>query len=203
MLVLPARERVLRLLRRRGGALNARDLDHAGVHRQVLSRLVREGALERVARAQYRLPGAMVTEHHGLAIAAAAVPKGVVCLLSALAFHGIGTEMPFQIWIAIDGRARRPALAHPPLRVVRFTGHSLTAGVETHRIEQQTVRVYSVAKTVADCFKYRHKIGLEVALQALREAWRTRRLTMGDIDRYASVCRVERVMRPYLEALVG
>jgi predicted transcriptional regulator of viral defense system len=202
MPTLTERERLLRLARRRGG-LNTRDMAEAGIHRQVLSRLVREGALERVARAQYRLPDALVTEHHGLAVAAAAVPNGIVCLLSALAFHGVGTQMPFQVWMAIDGRARRPALANPPLRVVRFTGQALTAGIETHRVEQQAVRVYCVAKTVADCFKYRHKIGLEVALEALREAWRARRITMDDMDRYARVCRVERVMRPYLEALVG
>ena len=202
MPMLTERERLLRLARRRGG-LNTRDMAGAGIHRQVLSRLVREGALERVARAQYRLPDALVTEHHGLAVAAAAVPNGIVCLLSALAFHGVGTQMPFQVWMAIDGRARRPVLSNPPLRVVRFTGQALTAGIETHRVERQAVRVYCVAKTVADCFKYRHKIGLEVALEALREAWRARRFTMDDMDRYARACRVERVMRPYLEALVG
>jgi predicted transcriptional regulator of viral defense system len=202
MPMLTERERLLRLARRRGG-LNTRDTAGAGIHRQVLSRLVREGALERVARAQYRLPDALVTEHHGLAVAAAAVPNGIVCLLSALAFHGVGTQVPFQVWMAIDGRARRPILSNPPLRVVRFTGQALTAGIETHRVECQAVRIYCVAKTVADCFKYRHKIGLEVALEALREAWRARRFTMDDMDRYARVCRVERVMRPYLEALVG
>lgn len=196
------RERLLRLARRRSG-LTTRDVVGAGIHRQVLSRLVREGALQCVARGQYRLPDALVTEHHGLAVVAAAVPNGVVCLLSALGFHGIGTQLPFEVWIAIDRRARRPTFPHPPLRIVRFTGQALTEGIETHRVEGQAMRVYGVAKTVADCFKYRNKIGLDVALEALREAWRARRFTMDEVDRYARICRVARVMRPYLEALVA
>lgn len=196
------RERLLRMARRRG-TLATREVVGAGIHRQVLSRGVREGALERISRGQYRLPGHPVTEHHGLAVAAAAVPNGVICLLSALSFHGIGTELPFEIWMAIDRRARRPSLRHPPLRIARFTGPALKGGVETHRVEGQAVRVYGIAKTIADCFKYRNKIGLGVALEALREAWRARRFTMDQMDRYARICRVERVMRPYLEALVA
>jgi predicted transcriptional regulator of viral defense system len=144
-----------------------------------------------------------VTEHHGLALAAAAAPKAVICLLSALSFHQVGTQLPHEVWIALDRRSRRPSLRYPPLRVVRFGGETLTEGVETHRIEGETVRVYSVAKTIADTFKYRNKIGLDVALEALREAWRARRFTMDKIYRYARICRVERVMRPYLEALVA
>lgn len=169
----------------------------------MLSRLVDSGELERVARGLYRLPEHPLTEHNGLAIAGAAVPQGVICLLSALQFHGIGTQLPSQVWIAIDRRARRPALKHPPLRVVRYTGLALTEGIRSHKLEGRTVRVYGIAKTLADCFKYRHKIGLDVALEALREAWRARRFTMDELDRYAGICRVQRVMRPYLEALTG
>ncbi len=196
------RQQLLKLARRRHG-LVTRDVVGAGIHRQVLSRLVREGELERVARGCYRLSEAPITEHHGLALAAAAVPHGVVCLLSALSFHGIGTQLPHEVWIAIDRRARRPSLPYPPLRVLRFSGEALTEAIETHRIEGERVRVYSVAKTIADAFKYRNKIGLDVALEALREAWRARRFNMDEIHRVARVCRVERVMRPYLEALVG
>src|SRR5207249_9124960 len=105
------------------------------------------------------------------------------------------------VWMAIDRRSRRPSLRHPPLRIVRFSGRAMTAGVEAHRVEGRPVRVYGVAKTLADCFKYRNKIGLDVALEALREAWRARRVTMDELDRYAAICRVQRVMRPYLEAL--
>ena len=196
------RDRLLRLARRRG-ALGTRDVVGRGIHREVLSRVVREGALERVSRGQYRVPSHPVTEHHGLTLAAAAVPGGVICLLSALGFHGIGTELPFEVWIAIDRRARRPALRHPPLRIARFTGRAFRSGIETRRVEGQAVRVYGIAKTIADCFKYRNKIGVGVALEALRDAWRAHRFTMDEMSRYARVCRVERVMRPYLEALVA
>jgi len=196
------RDRALKLARRSQG-VTARELAQAGIHTQVLSRLVAGGELERIARGLYHLPEQAVTEHHGLAIAAAAVPHGVVCLLSALQYHGIGTQLPSEVWMAIDRRARRPALRYPPLRIVRYTGAALTEGVESHRLEGREVRVYNVAKTVADCFKYRNKIGLDVALEALREAWRARRFTMDELDRYAAVCRVQRVMRPYLEALAA
>ena len=196
------RDRTLKLARRRGGVA-ARELAEAGIHRQVLSRLVESGELERVARGLYRVPDEPVTEHHGLAVASAAVPHGVICLLSALAFHGIGTQLPHEVWIAIERRARRPTLHHPPLRIVRPSGDAFSAGVENHRVEGQMLHVYGVAKTLADCFKYRNKIGLDVALEALREAWRARRFTMDDLERYAAICRVQRVMRPYLEALVG
>jgi predicted transcriptional regulator of viral defense system len=197
-----ARAKTLRLARRRQG-VSARELTAAGVHRQVLSRLVADGEIERIARGLYRLPERPATEHHALAVAAAAVPRGVVCLLSALQFHGVGTQLPSQVWLAIDRRARRPALQHPPLHVVRYTGRALTAGIELHRIEGSAVRIYGVAKTLADCFKYRNKIGLDVALEALREAWRKRLFSMDALDRFAAVCRVQKVMRPYVEALVA
>lgn len=195
-------QRALRLARRRRGA-TARDFAEAGIHRQVLTRLVASGHLERVSRGVYRLPNQSITEHHGLAAVAAAVPHGTITLLSALQFHQIGTQLPSQVWIALDRRARRPALKYPPLRVVRYSGAALIEGVETHRVEGQAVRIYSAAKTIADCFKYRNKIGLEVALEALREGWRARRFTLNELDQYARVCRVQRVMQPYIEALVA
>lgn len=196
------RDRFLRLLQRRGTAAAA-EAAGRGIHSQELTRLVAEGVIERVARGQYRLAGRPITEHHALAVVARAVPRGVICLFSALGFHGIGTQLPAEVWVAIDRRARAPALEYPPLRVVRFSGPAFTDGVETHRIEGDAVRVYGVAKTLADLFKYRNKVGVEVALEALREAWRTRRFTMAEIERFARVCRVERVMSPYLEALVA
>lgn len=195
-------QQALRLARRRQGA-TARDFVAAGIHRQVLTRLVASGHLERVSRGVYRLPNRSITEHDGLAIVAAAVPQGTITLLSALQFHQIGTQLPSQVWIALDRRARRPALKYPPLRIVRYSGAALTEGIETHRVEGQVVRIYSAAKTIADCFKYRNKVGLEVALEALREGWRARRFTLNELDRYARVCRVQRVMRPYIEALVA
>jgi predicted transcriptional regulator of viral defense system len=197
-----ASDRVLRLAARRG-VFTREEVAKAGIHTQTLSRLVRAGVLERVGRGRYRLPDAPITEHHSLALVAAAVPKGIVCLISALNFHQLGTQLPHEVWIALDRTARRPSLHYPKLRVVRFTGKALTEGVETHRIEGGMVRVYGIAKTLADLFKYRNKTGLEVALEALREAWRERRFTMDEIHRYARICRVERVMRPYLEALAA
>lgn len=195
------REEVLELVYKRG-CLTAREAAQRGIHSQILTHLVREGALERVARGQYCLPNQPLTEHHSLSIVARATPSGVVCLLSALAFHGIGTQLPAEVWVAIDRRARRPNLRYPPLRVVRFSGQAFTAGIETHSVEGQLVRVYSIAKTLADLFKYRNKVGLDVALEALREAWRERKFTMDELDRYARICRVQRVMTPYLEVLV-
>src|ERR1700733_12993901 len=135
--------RLLRLARRTGCVSRA-DVAAAHIHTQTLSRLVRAGALERVARGRYRLPNSPVTENHGLALVAAVVPKGVICLLSALSFHRIGTQLPREVWIALDRRARRPSLRFPPVHVVRFGGPALTQGIETHRIEGETVRVYNV-----------------------------------------------------------
>ena len=188
---------------RRHGVVTTREAARAGIHTQQLTRLVKKGILERIARGQYQLAERSVTEHHGLVVVARAVPRGVICLVSALSIHGIGTQLPAVVWVAIEGRARRPALAYPPLRVARFSGRSFTYGVETRRLEGESVRVYGVAKTLADLFKYRNKIGLDVALEALREAWRKRRFTIEELDRAARVCRVERVMRPYVEAVVS
>lgn len=197
-----AQQKALKLAARTQG-VTTREIAAAGIHRQALTRLVEAGKLERVARGVYRLPEQAATEHHGLALASIAMPQATVCLLSALQFHQIGTQLPAQVWVAIDRRARQPSLKYPPLRVMRYSGEALTAGVETHRLEGRAVRIYSVAKTLADCFKYRNKIGLDVALEALREAWRARRFTMDDLHRQAHVCRVQRVMQPYLEALTA
>jgi predicted transcriptional regulator of viral defense system len=161
----------------------------------------------RLRREQLRLTlsivGRPITEHHGLVIASRAVPRGVICLLSALTFHGIGTQLPFEVWIAVDRGTRTPPLAYPPLRVARFSGLAFSEGIETNPLEGQAVRVYSLAKTLADLFKYRRKVGLDVTLEALREAWRDRRVTIGEIDHFARICRVEQVMRPYLEGLLA
>lgn len=195
----PARTRALTRAKRHS-LLKAGD---AEVHSQELTRLVRDGVLERVARGTYRIADTPVTEHHSLAIVAAAAPHAVICLLSALSFHGIGTQVPFEVWVAVERGSRPPAVRNPPVRVARFSGASFREGIEVHRIEGQNVRIYGVAKTIADLFKFRNKIGLEVALEALRDAWQRRLVTMDEIDRYARVCRVQRVMRPYLETLVG
>jgi predicted transcriptional regulator of viral defense system len=188
---------------RKRGIFTAAEAARYGIHSQILTRLIRDGTLERVARGQYYFSEQPVSEHHTLAIVARAVPGGVVCLLSALSVHGIGTQVPAQVWLAIRRQARRPSVQYPPLRIVKFSGKAFTEGIEIHQIERQPVRVYGVAKTLADLFKYRNKVGLEVALEALRESWRERRFSMDDLDRYTRICRVERVMAPYIEALVA
>lgn len=175
----------------------------AGIHSQALTRLVEEGLLERIARGQYRLADRPITEHHGLVVASGVAPRGVICLLSALDFHGIGTQIPANVWIAIERGSRAPAARPVPLEIVHFSGAAFSEGIETHRIEGARVRIYSVAKTLADLFKQRNKVGLDVALEALREAWRERRFTMEELDQAAAACRVQRVMRPYVEAAVA
>jgi predicted transcriptional regulator of viral defense system len=172
-----------------------------GVHSEYLRRLCRQGRLERVGRGMYSLPGFEMELHHSLAEAAKRVPRCVVCLLSALTFHNLTTQMPSQVWIAIDRKARKPKTDGVKLRIMRFSGAALSQGIEEHSIEGIPVRVFSVAKTIADCFKYRNKVGLDVALEVLREGWRERRFTMDDLWRYAKICRVANVMSPYLESL--
>ena len=193
-------ERIISLTKK-AGIIRSRDLDEYGIPREYLRRLCDRGVLERQARGIYTLRGAEITEHHSLVQACKRTPKGVICLLSALRFHGLTTQSPFEIWMAIDRKARIPKVEGVPLHVVRFSGRALTEGIERHRIEGVDVSVYCPAKTVADCFKYRNKIGLDVALEALRECRRERRCTMDDLWRFAKVCRVANVMRPYLEAM--
>lgn len=193
---------ILRLAKR-AGVLRPRDLDAARIPRTYLGRMLSSGLLERVGRGLYVLAGSGFGEHRTLVEAGKRVPKGVVCLLSALRFHNLTTQAPKEVWLAIGEKAWRPRLTSPPLRIVRFSGRALREGVEVRKIEGVEVRVYSPAKTVADCFKYRNKIGLDVALEALRECWRARRCTMDELWRYAKVCRVQNVMRPYLEAVTG
>lgn len=183
------------------GVLRPRDLDTLGIPPIYLSRLVAQGLLMRVGRGLYMLPDASVTEHHTLVEAAKRVPQAAVCLLSALRFHELTTQLPFQVWLAIENKAWPPRVTDLPLRFVRFSGAAFTTGVEAHTIEGVTVKVYTPAKTVADCFKYRHKIGLDVALEALRDGLHQHKFTVDDLWHYAKICRVSNVMKPYLEAM--
>ena len=197
----PKEQQVLKLARN-SGVVSASDVRSLGVHPECLRRLCARGALVRIDRGLYQLPDAEVTAHHGLAQAAKAIPKGVVCLLSALRFNEIGTQAPHEVWIAINRRAAQPRIKQQKVRIVLFSGKSLTEGVEEHTIEGVQVRIYSPAKTVADCFKYRNKIGLDVALEALREALRTRKCSTDELWKYAKICRVTKTVRPYMEATV-
>ncbi|MDR1461591.1 MAG: AbiEi antitoxin N-terminal domain-containing protein [Azoarcus sp.] len=183
------------------GIVRPSDLAREGIPRVALTRAVRRGLLERIGRGMYCLPGRAVSAHGTLAEVARRVPKGVVCLLSALRFHDLTTQAPFEVWLAIDNKAAEPRLDYPPLRLVRFSGAALTEGIEERDVDGVTVRLTSVAKTVADCFKFRNKIGLDVALEALREAWNAKRMTANEIWHCAKIDRMTNVMRPYLESL--
>ena len=183
------------------GVIRARDLAPYGIPRAYLARLCQAGKLQRLGRGLYMLANSAITTNHSLAEVAKRVPHGVICLLSALRFHGVTTQAPFEVWMAIDNKARAPSTQDTPLRIVRFSGEALRAGIETHTIDGVPTQIYCLAKTVADCFKYRNKIGLDVAVEALRESWRAHKFTMDELWRYATICRVANVMRPYLETL--
>ena len=193
-------ERVLRLASERG-VLRTRDLTDYRIPRTTLSRLLESGRLVQISRGLYALPDHSRSEQHQLADVAVRSPQGVFCLLTALRFHDLTTQSPHEIWIAIPNKGHPPRLDYPPLRIVRFSGAALTQGIETHVVDGVNVRVYAVAKTVADCFKYRNKIGLDVALEALRESRREKRATNDELWHYAKICRVANVMRPYMESI--
>jgi predicted transcriptional regulator of viral defense system len=193
-------DKALRLLRRQG-TLRPRDLAAKGIPRDYLDRLHHAGKASRVGRGLYAFANADVTEHHSLAVVARLVPRGTVCLLSALQFHGITTQSPASVWLALPSKAWAPTITSPRICVVRYSGGALTDMIQTHRIESVAVRVYSPAKTVADCFKFRSRVGLEVAIEALRDCWRQRRATMDELWAAACVCRMVNVMRPYMESL--
>lgn len=185
------------------GLLRVCDLTSRGLHPEYLRRLYQKGLVRREGRGLYIAANAEISVHYGLAQVAKRVSHGVICLLSALNFHEIGTQLPHQVWMAIDRRAAKPKMQFPPLRVMRFSGAALTEGIETYQIEGVPVQIFNPAKTVADCFKYRNKIGLDVALEALKECIRDRRTTMDDLWHFAQVCRMTNVMRPYMEAMVA
>lgn len=178
-----------------------RDLVERGIPRRTLQQLLERGLVERVGRGLYSLVGDEPDPHRALAEAARRVPHGVICLLSALSLHGLTTQQPFEVWMAIDGPARSPRVDHPPLRIVRMSGPALTEGLETHDVDGVPVPVFGIAKTVADCFKFRSKVGLDVALEALRQVMEERRASIDALLDMGRVCRVQRVMQPYVEAL--
>lgn len=194
-------ETILQLARELG-MLRPRDLQPYNIPREYLQRLYEHGELHRIGRGIYVLAESEPGENYSLAEACKRVPKGAICLLSALRFHNLGTQNPFEVWMAIPRRASRPQIDYPPLRIVRFSGKVLEEGIEEHSTPDGPVRVYNIPKTVADCFRYRNKIGLDVALEALRSCWRKRAATMDELWHYAAVDKVSTVMKPYLESLV-
>lgn len=183
------------------GVLRARALVERGLSRRRIKEMTDAGKLLRLGRGLYSLPDSPVTENHDLAQVAARVPQGVVCLASALQFHGLTTQSPWRIHLMVPRGTRPPRIERPPICLVYASAASWTAGSEEHPVEGVTVQVTSVAKTIADCFKYRSKVGLDVALDALKQTLEERRATRAEIRKYAQICRVENVMRPYVEAL--
>ena len=193
-------QRVLELASQRG-MLRASHLQELGIARVVLSRLTASGQLERVGRGVYRLPERQGAEHESLATIAVKVPQAVFCLLTALQIHGLTTQLPRQVWIAMPQGSHAPKMDYPHVKMVQFSGDAYAQGIEVVQADQVALRVYGVAKTVADCFKHRNTVGLDVALEALRETLSNQRASADDLWRFAKVCRVANVMRPYLDAL--
>jgi predicted transcriptional regulator of viral defense system len=193
-------DQVLALFRRYK-VLRPRDLSEHGIPREYLIRLHEKGLLDRPTRGTYVLANAEPTEHQSIVEACKRVPNAVICLLSALRFHGLTTQAPFEVWLAIHYKAWLPKVEYPPLRIVRFSRPAMTIGVEAHAIQGMRIRVTNPARTVVDCFKYRNKIGVDVALEALRDCWRQKKATMDELYRAAQAMRMANVMRPYLESL--
>ena len=195
-----AKEPAIEIIRRMG-IVRPADLEIFGITRARLYSLVKKGMVERRGRGIYVARNHALTAEHALAQAAKLVPSGVLCMLTALRFHGLTTQSPVEVWIALQEKARKPRLDYPRLRIVRFSGAALTEGIEAHSVEGVNIRVYSAAKTVADCFKFRNKIGIDVAVEALRDFSRMHRGGANELARFARICRVTRVMQPYLDAI--
>ena len=193
--------RQIRNLLAHEGMIRAKDLAELNIPRIYLSRLLEKGELERVARGLYILTDHDPTESHTIAQVARKIPNGIVCLLSALQFHGLTTQLPHQVWVAIDYKARKPHIPELPIRIFRYSKSALTEGYKIHKIENVEVRIYEPAKTVADCFKYRNKIGLDVALEALTDCRNQNKCTNDELWKYAKICRVTNIMRLYMEAI--
>ena len=185
------------------GLLRAVDLEAQSIPRGRLSGMLRRGEVQRVGRGLYRLRDAPLTELETLAAVSKRIPGAIVCLLTALHVHGIGTQAPRDVWIALDRKARKPRASDLPLRVVRFSGPMLRYGIESREVLGVPVRLTSPARTVVDCFRYRKKIGLDVALEALRHAVNSRTATLDEIARVAEVCRIQTVISPYLESIAS
>jgi predicted transcriptional regulator of viral defense system len=178
-----------------------RDLAELSLPKDYLNQLSQEGILLKLGRGLYQYPQQAISSHQSLVEVAKLAPKGVISLLSALSFHEIGTQNPFEVWLAIDRKGWRPTIDYPPVRYVTMSQEALHTGIKVHQIEGVDVNIFCPAKTVSDCFKYRNKIGLDIAIEALKEGWKERKFTMDELSKYAITCRVAKVMQPYMESL--
>jgi predicted transcriptional regulator of viral defense system len=197
------KQQLIKLIRKKG-IVRSGDIVAAGLPVAYLSRMAKSGELIQERHGLYHLPGyeSEPSEHQSLIEVSQRIPRGVICLLSALRFHELTTQNPFEVWVAVENKSYLPKFDYPPVRVVYFSGAAFSFGVNLHNISGVRVRIFNEAKTIVDCFKYRNKIGLDVALEALREGWQQKRFRIDEINEYAEICRVRNVMRPYLEALV-
>ncbi len=190
------------IFRRHGGVMRTRDAQRLGIHPQTLYRMRETGDLDQLTRGLYRLRRQRRLDNPDLVSVALKIPRGVICLISALAFHELTTQVPHQVYVALPRGAEPPRVSFPPLRIFWFSEPAFSAGIEIHKLDGAGLRAYSPEKTIADCFKYRNKIGLDVALEALKLYIRRRRTKTEELLRYAAICRVENIVRPYLEALL-
>jgi len=195
-------EKAKKIFRDRGGMLKTGEALRAGIHPRILYEMERAQILEKLNRGLYRLTDLPALGNPDLVTIALKVPSGVICLISALAYHEITTQVPHEVYVALNRGMEAPRLGHPPLRIFWFSGQAFTLGIESHKIDGVSVRIYSPEKTIADCFKYRNKIGLDTAIEALKLYREKRRFKANDLMKFARVCRVDKVMRPYLEALL-
>jgi len=190
------------VFRGHGGVLRMSEALSAGIHRRMLYSMLGAGVIEQLSRGLYRLTDLPPLGDPDLVSVARKVPSGVICLISALAYHEITTQVPHEVYVALERGAEPPRLGHPPIRIFWFSGQAFTLGIQTHKIDDVTIRIYSPEKTIVDCFKYRNKIGLDTAIEALKLYREKKRFNPEDLMQIARVCRVEKVMRPYLEALL-
>lgn len=198
--MLSKKDQILKLVQKMG-VIRPKDLLKRDIAKIHLKRLLDEGKIERLQKGLYALPGKDFGEHHRLIETCKRAPGGVVCLLSALSFHKLTTQSPHEIWMAFPNKAWTPKMKDVSLKVVRYSETTFKSGVETHSIHGVPVKLFNIPKTVADCFKYRNKIGIDVAIEALQECWRSRKCTMDELWKYAKICRVSRIMKPYMEML--
>ncbi len=195
-------EKAKKTFRSSGGVLRMNEALQAGIHRRMLYSMLEAGVIEQLNRGLYRLTDMPPLGNPDLVSVSLRIPNGVICLISALAYHEITTQVPHEVYVALERGTEAPRLSHPPIRVFWFSGQAFTAGIETHKIDGASVRIYSPEKTIADCFKYRNKIGLETAIEALKLYRKKKRFKADDLMKFARACRIEKIIRPYLEALL-
>ena len=194
-------EKVLKIAKEKG-IVRASDLEAEGISRNYLYAFCKSGLLQKLSRGLYTLPDGPITEHINLIEVAKRIPNTVICLISALSFHDLTTQIPHEIWVTLPRGAWRPKIDYPPLTLTYVSGDAYSFGIQEHIIQGVAVKMYSPAKTVADCFKFRNKVGMDVAMEAIRDVWRSRKATMDELVKAAEICKVSKVMLPRLEAII-